>query len=146
VQIFSDPRTAPAAGANPLLTLTGNGIATPLGIFVNASTGEIWVANGGNNTCIRFPKYETLALNPVSNGTVDTISGLATLAVLQDQYGDLFVADTASQFSVLQEHCARHARLDLLLGFLDPVRAQFAERGSSQPAVRYNAGKSAGAV
>jgi uncharacterized protein (TIGR03437 family) len=100
VQIFSDPRTAPAAGANPLLTLTGNGIATPLGIFVNASTGEIWVANGGNNTCIRFPKYETLALNPVSNGTVDTISGLATLAVLQDQYGDLFVADTASRVSV----------------------------------------------
>jgi uncharacterized protein (TIGR03437 family) len=98
VQIFGDPNAAPTTGSNPLLTLTGNGIATPAGIFVNSSTGEIWVANGGNNTCIRFPKYETLALNPVSNGTVS--ASQVTLAVLQDQYGDLFVADATSRVSV----------------------------------------------
>jgi uncharacterized protein (TIGR03437 family) len=98
VQIFGDPNTASISGANPLLTLTGNGISSPVGIFVNSSTGEIWVANGGNNTCIRFPKYETLALNPVSNGTV--YASQATLAVLQDQYGDLFVADATSRVSV----------------------------------------------
>jgi uncharacterized protein (TIGR03437 family) len=98
VQIFGDPNTASSTGSNPLITLTGNGISTPVGIFVNSSTGEIWVANGGNNTCIRFPKYETLALNPVSNGTV--YASQATLAVLQDQYGDLFVADATSRISV----------------------------------------------
>ncbi|MGA2145682.1 MAG: hypothetical protein ABSH49_12060 [Bryobacteraceae bacterium] len=98
VPIFPDPHTSTTTEANPILTLTGNGISTPVGLFVNASTGEIWVANGGTNTCIRFPKYETLELNPVSNGFV--YASQITLAVLQDQYGDLFVADGTNRISV----------------------------------------------
>ena len=102
VQIFGDPNnvlTAPAS-ADPILSLPN--LSGPQGIFVNPSTGEIWVTTG--TTAIRYPKYDTLELNPASTGTVQAQS--TTLAVAQDQYGDLFLADATSRVAVYYQGLA----------------------------------------
>ena len=102
VQIFADPNnplTAPAS-ANPILTLPN--LSAPQGIFVNPSTGEIWVTTAA--TATRYPKYDTLQLNPASTGTVQAVG--TTLAVAQDQYGDLFLADATSRVAVYYQGLA----------------------------------------
>jgi len=93
VLVFQDPANVQtqSAGAASSLQLP---ITVPRGIYVSPTTGEIWVTSGA--TVTRYPKYQTLILNPAATGqVVDAVgtAGLATLAVTQDQYGDLFVAD-----------------------------------------------------
>lgn len=102
VQIFSDPNNplTPSASASANLSLPNLG--NPRGIFVNPSTGEIWVTTG--STATRFPKYDTLQLNPASTGSVQAAS--TTLALVQDQYGDLFVADATSRVAVYYQGLA----------------------------------------
>ena len=84
------------AAVNSSGTCTGN-LSSPRAVFVNASTGEIWVANSSQSTCVRFPAYNTLIFNNVPTGGV---ANYGPLALLQDQYGDLFVADSANRVSV----------------------------------------------
>jgi uncharacterized protein (TIGR03437 family) len=101
VQIFGDPNnplTAPAS-AVPILSLPN---LTAQGIFVSPLTGEIWVTTG--TTATRFPKYDTLQLNPASTGAVQAQA--TTLAVTQDQYGDLFLADATSRVAVYYQGLA----------------------------------------
>jgi len=102
VQIFADPNNVltPSTAANPILTLPN--LAAPQGIYVNPSTGEIWVTTG--TTATRYPKYDTLQLNPASTGTVQ--GAAATLAVAQDQYGDMFLADSTSRVAVYYQGLA----------------------------------------
>ncbi|MGA2150419.1 MAG: hypothetical protein ABSH49_36325, partial [Bryobacteraceae bacterium] len=106
VQIFGDPNnplTAPAS-ADPILSLPN--LTAPQGIFVNPSTGEIWVTTvtNGAPAATRYPKYDTLELNPASTGTVQAAD--TTLAVAQDQYGDLFLADATSRVAVYYQGLA----------------------------------------
>lgn len=106
VQIFGDPNNplTPSASASANLSLPNLG--SPLGIFVNPSTGEIWVTTVTNNvpTATRYPKYDILQLNPASTGTVQAAA--TTLALAQDQYGDLFVADATSRVAVYYQGLA----------------------------------------
>ena len=108
VLIFADPNNpqTPTAGAQPNLVLTcasvSNGSCTanlqlPHSVFVNAITGEIWVANSQQSTAVKFPQYTSLIINPAPTGSVNTYG---PLALAQDQYGDLFVADSANRVSV----------------------------------------------
>ena len=96
VQIFSDPNNplTPPNSADAILTLPG--LSDPQGIYVSPLTGEIWVTTG--STATRYPKYDTLQLNPASTGSVQ--AAYTTLAVAQDQYGDLFLADATSRVAV----------------------------------------------
>jgi uncharacterized protein (TIGR03437 family) len=71
-------------------------LSSPRAVFVNSSTGEIWVADSGQNSCVRFPEYNTLIINNAPTGTVQAYG---PLALAQDQYGDLFVADSANRVS-----------------------------------------------
>jgi uncharacterized protein (TIGR03437 family) len=100
VQIFADPNNplTPAASADAILTLPN--LTNPQSIFVNQSTGEIWVGTVASNVAVaaRYPKYDTLQLNPASTGSVQ-VAG-AALALAQDQYGDLFVSDAYSRVAV----------------------------------------------
>jgi uncharacterized protein (TIGR03437 family) len=100
VQIFADPHNplTTSTGANAILTLPN--LSSPQAIFVNPATGEIWVSSvtGGYTSATRYPKYDTLQLNPASTGYVN-VAGVA-LALLQDQYGDLFVADAYNRVAV----------------------------------------------
>jgi uncharacterized protein (TIGR03437 family) len=109
VLIFPDPNNpqTPNAGATANLSLTcananSNGgcsanLASPRAVYVNSSTGEIWVANSQQSSCVKFPRYSTLIVNPVPTGTVNAFG---PLAMTQDQYGDLFVADSANRVAV----------------------------------------------
>jgi uncharacterized protein (TIGR03437 family) len=109
VLIFPDPNNpqTPAAGATANLQLTcanaasGGGCSgnlnSPRAVYVNQITGEIWVANSASSTTVKFPRYSTLIINPAPTGNV---SAFGPLALTQDQYGDLFVADSANRVSV----------------------------------------------
>jgi len=102
VQIFADPNNSltPPASADPILSLPN--LTGSQGIFVNPTTGEIWVTTG--SSAVRYPKYDTLELNPAPTGTVQAAN--ITLAVAQDQYGDLFLADAASRVAVYYQGLA----------------------------------------
>ena len=98
VLIFSDPASSltPLANANPTLVLN---LSSPQGIYVSPITGEVWVTSG--STAVRYPKYDTLQLNNASTGTVQAASN--TLALVQDQFGDLFVADASNRVAVFYQ-------------------------------------------
>jgi uncharacterized protein (TIGR03437 family) len=83
---------SPNTGARADLPL--GGFSQPRGVFVNLLTSEIWVGDT-SNTVRKFPNYATLILNPASTASV--ASAGAALALTQDQYGDLIVADQTNR-------------------------------------------------
>jgi uncharacterized protein (TIGR03437 family) len=97
IVIFGDPNSSQTATGGQPSVLSINNLASPEGVYVNPSTGEIWVANTGNGTAIRYPKFETLLFNqtPIDANPIEAPS--LTLAVAQDQFGDLVLADGASR-------------------------------------------------
>ena len=78
-------------------------LQSPRAVFVNASTGEIWIANSGQSTCVRFPQFNTLITNNAPTGAV---TAYGPLSLAQDQYGDLFVADSANRVSAYYQGTA----------------------------------------
>ena len=66
----------------------------PARVFVNPVTSEIWVGdNTGRSRSI--PIYQNLQVNSASTANVEVPS--AALALTQDQYGDLIVADATNR-------------------------------------------------
>jgi uncharacterized protein (TIGR03437 family) len=78
---------------------TSVAITTPLGVYVNPTTGEIWVADTGAGTLVRFPQFNNLAVNFFEPNYIIS-TGAAPLATVQDSYGDLFTADTGNRVTV----------------------------------------------
>ena len=72
-----------------------SGLSAPRGIYVSPLTGEIWVTDTGNSRCLRYPSFEQYFVSGTYNGSVPAYA--APLAVAQDQYGDLLVADAANR-------------------------------------------------
>jgi uncharacterized protein (TIGR03437 family) len=93
VMIFGDPHdpNTASADANALLTIT-TGLSAPRGIFVSPLTGEIWVANTGAGKSLRYPSFEQYFVSGTYNSSITGFYS-APLALVQDQYGDLLVAD-----------------------------------------------------
>ena len=100
MQIFADPHNPLTTSTNADAILSLPGLSNPQAIFVNQSTGEIWVSSVTNGipSATRYPKYDALELNPASTGAVG-VAGEA-LALVQDQFGDLFVADAYNRVAV----------------------------------------------
>jgi uncharacterized protein (TIGR03437 family) len=107
ILIFHDPNapTTPTSGDGAILPLT-QGLNKPYSVYVNQTTGEVWVGNSNAYTLVRYPQYDSLVFNqtplttipdvatdPGSNGQVQYVP----LATVQDQFGDLFVADNANR-------------------------------------------------
>ncbi|HVV44931.1 MAG TPA: hypothetical protein VHC72_06985 [Bryobacteraceae bacterium] len=88
---------APAAGngAFAAITLTSN-LNAPRGVDVNKATGDIWVANTGANQAVRFPKFNDL-IGSGSYKSNATLTDLGPLAVAEDNWGNLFLADDANR-------------------------------------------------
>jgi uncharacterized protein (TIGR03437 family) len=82
-------------GAHASLLL--GGLSNPRGIFINQLTSELWITdtNSNNAAVKKFPNYGSLILNPNPTFTVQAASN--PLAVAQDQFGDLIVADASSR-------------------------------------------------
>jgi uncharacterized protein (TIGR03437 family) len=103
VQIFADPNSAGTpTGASAIYSITQ--LNQPRGIYVSSITGEIWVTNSGGANCLRYPKYVSLLLNGSPTATIPAAS--VTLAVAQDQYGDLFVADGTNRIAIYYQGLA----------------------------------------
>jgi uncharacterized protein (TIGR03437 family) len=91
VEIFDHAPTA-NPGASAAQTLT-TGLSSPRGVYVGPVTGDIWVGDAGTGA-IRFPAFNQLVASGfVSNATIADNGG--PLAVVEDAWGDLFLADAA---------------------------------------------------
>jgi uncharacterized protein (TIGR03437 family) len=99
VLIFSDPNNGLTSSGAPAVLAISTGLNAPLGIYVNSTTGEIWVTNTNSGTALRYPKFESLQFNPAPTVAIPGPGG-ATLAVAQDQFNDLYIADGTNTVSV----------------------------------------------
>ncbi|MEO8598139.1 MAG: hypothetical protein ABI759_32765 [Candidatus Solibacter sp.] len=86
VLIFDQILNTPNTGAHASFALPAGGAE---GIYVNANTGEIWVTDLGG-AVRKYPRYDQLIFN--STALVSILSQ-SPIAVTQDQYGDLIVAE-----------------------------------------------------
>jgi uncharacterized protein (TIGR03437 family) len=120
VMIFGDPHdpNTASAGANALLTIT-TGLSAPRGIYVSLLTGEIWVADTGNGRSLRYPSFEQYF---VTNTYNFSISGYysAPLALAEDQYGDLMVADSYNRVEFYYPGLAWQNAASYVTSFLAP--------------------------
>jgi uncharacterized protein (TIGR03437 family) len=91
VLIFNDANNVntPNAGAHAALPIPG--LNSVEGLFVSQTTGEAWITNTNAGTVLKYPKFDTLQFNITATGSVSTPS--FSLAVAQDQFGNLIVAD-----------------------------------------------------
>ena len=84
---------------NPVAVAVNGAHGTATEIAIPRSTGEIWIATG--NSVLRFPNLDSIVANP---GTPQPTYGITeaanTLALAQDQFGDLFVADATNRVVV----------------------------------------------
>jgi uncharacterized protein (TIGR03437 family) len=90
VLIFDSTDRLPAGEAHASVIVPGPS-GNISGVFVNQVTGEFWVADLGGSRLVKYPKFDTLQFNPSPTST--SIQSRGPLAVVQDQYGDLVVAE-----------------------------------------------------
>jgi uncharacterized protein (TIGR03437 family) len=86
----------------PAVTLTLTNTSTPLrgprGVYVNPVTGEIWIGDTNGNRVLRYPRFDDLAFT----GFVPNFAmpAAAPLALAQDAYGTLLVADATNRVAL----------------------------------------------
>jgi uncharacterized protein (TIGR03437 family) len=97
IQIFGDPHSTYTASSGSSAVFSIAGLAAPRGIFVNPSTGAIWVANSNNGTCLDYPNLDAMQAGTAAQPVGGVNAAGYTLALVQDQYRDLFVADGSSR-------------------------------------------------
>jgi uncharacterized protein (TIGR03437 family) len=95
VVIFDQILNDYSSGQHASLLL--NGLTSPRSVFANQATGELWVGDT-TSTVKKYPKFETLVFNQASTGSVSSAS--ATLALVQDPYGDLVLADATNRVAI----------------------------------------------
>ena len=104
VLIFSDPHSPGTSTTGATASAAISGLNAPKGVYVSPVTGEIWVANTNSSTSLRYANYQAVLLNSqVTYSQIQEVSGsfgFLPLAVTQDQYGDLFVADNANRVAI----------------------------------------------
>jgi uncharacterized protein (TIGR03437 family) len=87
---------APSAGPDPqaAVTLTSN-LSSPRGVFVDASSGDLWVTDFAENAAIRYPAFNALEVaNYAPNAA---LMEYAPVAVTEDAWSNLYVADAANR-------------------------------------------------
>jgi uncharacterized protein (TIGR03437 family) len=81
-------------GRSAGVTLTA-GLSNPRGMFVSPVNGDIWVADAGANTAIRYPAFNNLQL--ASYAPNATLSEFSPRAITEDAWGNVFIADAANR-------------------------------------------------
>ena len=95
ISVFSDPSTT-SSGARAILTIPN--LSSPEGVFVSPVTNEIWIANTGAATALRFQPYAQLVAGATAETTIPIVS--APLAITLDANGALYVADATNRIAV----------------------------------------------
>jgi uncharacterized protein (TIGR03437 family) len=96
VEIFDHAPTS-GSGQSSAQVLT-NSLNIPVGIYVSASTGDIWVADTYSGA-VRYPAFnELVAAGGSPNATL--VDRVFPLAVVEDQWGDMFLADAVHRVGI----------------------------------------------
>jgi uncharacterized protein (TIGR03437 family) len=96
--IFDQTVNLPSADAHAALFLSGQ-TRNPRGVYVNPTTGEIWVTDTDGSRAVRYPKFNDLpGANFQPSATIS--EPVQTLAVAQDAFGALYVADVSSRVAI----------------------------------------------
>jgi uncharacterized protein (TIGR03437 family) len=110
--IFDNVGFAASNNARAGTILTGpavnSGFGAIRGIFVSKITGEFWVTEVNQNRVLRFPKFDDLpfqqngvSLTPdCTPARVCQIPSNSAVAVTQDAFGDLFVAEFTNRIAI----------------------------------------------
>ena len=93
VLIFDQLNNNPNAGAHAALQIPA--LTSVEGVFVSQITGEVWITNTNAGTVLRYPRFDILQTSISTTGSVSTPS--FSLAVVQDQFGNLIVADGSNR-------------------------------------------------
>jgi uncharacterized protein (TIGR03437 family) len=96
VLIYSNP--ANLSNGDAAQSYSIGGLNGPSGLFVNQGTGEIWVGNTNGSNAIRFTNLDTIVRGTVQATTIP--ESIATAALAQDQFGDLYVMDASNRIVV----------------------------------------------
>jgi uncharacterized protein (TIGR03437 family) len=97
VGIFNNASTASLG--QPAAQFLTTGLKNPSGVYVSAATGEIWVADLSAGGAVRYPAFNELTpAGGASNGSI--VDSVGPLAVVEDAWGDLFLADAAHRIGV----------------------------------------------
>jgi uncharacterized protein (TIGR03437 family) len=98
VLVFDDPHSTRTTATGSTGIYAIGGLNAPQGVYVSPATGEIWVTNTRNSTVVKYPEFSTLILS--GGSTAGVYGATFTLAVTQDQFGDLVVADASNRVSL----------------------------------------------
>jgi uncharacterized protein (TIGR03437 family) len=97
-----DPIPGNSLVGTTVSTSSGNvniAMTSPEGVWVNATTGEIWVADSGAGYLLRYPQFNSLPLNNFGPNYI-LANGTAPLANAQDSFGDLFTVDSFNRVTI----------------------------------------------
>ncbi len=118
VLVFTRP---PPTGTNLNSTIQITGFSGVSGVTISPLTGELWVADTFNNRVLRFPQYDTLALNPQQS--TFTVSSPVPLAVGLDAFDNLLVVDGTNELAffyqaIVWQNAANYSTRALAPGML----------------------------
>ena len=107
-------------------------LRNPQGVAISARTGEIWVADGQNNRIIRYPRFDTLILNPLATYRLDSPF---PVAVALDPFDNLVIADGTNRLAfhyprLVALSAAHYLNRDLspgLVATMAPIGIRFSE-------------------
>jgi uncharacterized protein (TIGR03437 family) len=80
----------PTAGDNPPVLFAIAPLSNPAGVFLNQTTGEIWVTNTGANQVLRYPNFQTVISSPTPSATLGVFGAVS---VALDPFGNPIVAE-----------------------------------------------------
>jgi uncharacterized protein (TIGR03437 family) len=103
VLIFPNPAQLGTGTAGPQASASIPNLNSPTSVYASPVTGEIWVANSGGGNSLRYQNYQAVLLGQGTISGINDVSGnfgFHPLATIQDQYGDLFVADDAHRVAI----------------------------------------------
>jgi uncharacterized protein (TIGR03437 family) len=143
VMIFGDPNQTSTASTDAHAVLIISGLNVPRGIYVSPATGEIWVTDTGNDRSLRYPSFEQYFVSGTFDLSIPGTYG-APLALVQDQYGDLLVADSANRVEFYYpgldyQNAASYLRQSLAPGALATIYPLGVTFGTDLPATGVNA-------
>ncbi len=72
----------------------------PHGIHVSHASGEIWLTDTTSNRSLRFPRFERLVFNPQPDFDIQHGRGNLPLAVTQDGFGNLLIAESVNRITL----------------------------------------------
>jgi len=119
VLIFGPVYALTADDPGPSAVLTLSGLRTPTDVFVSQATGEIWVADAGNNRALRYPHFDLL---PARDYKFElSIPSAAPLAVWLDPYGNLLMADSYNRVAIYYPAAVASNAASFVTAFTRPL-------------------------